>query len=84
MAYKLGLITSAVYGIIPTSSQLIFQLCSSLAQNLIVQIFKIDWVCFIETTAQTYGRNSTLHKQIKVRHETTLYATKPYFLYIKI
>jgi hypothetical protein len=81
---KSGLITSAVYGIIPTRSQLIFQLCSSSTQNPVVQIFKIAWVCFIETTAQTCGRNSILRNQIKVRHETTLYATKPYFVYIKI
>jgi hypothetical protein len=84
MAGKSGLITSVVYGIIPTSSQLIFQLCSSSTQNPIFQIFKIAWVCFIETTAQTCGRNSILHKQIKVRQETTLYDTKPYFVHIKI
>jgi hypothetical protein len=81
---KSGLITLVVYGIIPTRYQLIFQLCSSSAQNPVVQIFKIAWVCFIETTAQTCGKNSILRKQIKVRHETTLYATKPYFVYIKI
>jgi len=84
MACESGLITLAIYGIIPTSSQLIFQLCSSSTQNPIVQIFKIPWVCFIETTAQTCGKNSILHKQIKVRRETTLYATKPYFVHIKI
>jgi hypothetical protein len=44
---KSGLITSAVYGIIPTSSQLIFQLCSCSAQNPKVQILKIAWVSFI-------------------------------------